>query len=85
MGGFAVKNLSLAVSIMMDCPNITKTQIKNAISACPQVPGRMQVIHRHPTVILDYAHTPDALKSLLVTARNLVTRKITSGFWLWWR
>ena len=40
LGGFAVKNLSLAVSIMMDCPNITKTQIKNAISACPQVPGR---------------------------------------------
>lgn len=34
-------------------------------------PGRMEIVAQHPCVIVDYAHTPDALENVLVTLREL--------------
>lgn len=34
-------------------------------------PGRLQVIHRAPTVVVDYAHTADAMRAALTAAREL--------------
>jgi UDP-N-acetylmuramoyl-L-alanyl-D-glutamate--2,6-diaminopimelate ligase len=45
------------------------------LATAPQVPGRMEVLRREPfTVIIDFAHTPAALESLLT-----VVRPLTSG------
>lgn len=42
------------------------------LAACAPIPGRFQVIAESPfTVIVDYAHTPDALTRALETARTL--------------
>lgn len=42
------------------------------LASAPQVPGRMEVLQREPfTVIIDFAHTPDALENLLTTVRSL--------------
>src|SRR3954462_13895144 len=35
----------------------------------PPVPGRMEQVADHPLVIVDYAHTPDALEKVLDTLR----------------
>jgi len=43
-----------------------------ALSACPPPPGRFELVHGGQPflVVVDYAHTPDALASLIATARR---------------
>jgi UDP-N-acetylmuramoyl-L-alanyl-D-glutamate--2,6-diaminopimelate ligase len=44
------------------------------------VPGRMQALGggANPLVVVDYAHTPDALKQVLTTLRELLEPRATS-------
>ncbi len=39
------------------------------LSELPPVPGRMQAIAEQPLVVVDYAHTPDALEKVLLALR----------------
>ena len=51
-----------------------------ALAAVPPPPGRFQVVHRRPHVIVDYAHTPDALARTLVSARALCAGQLSVVF-----
>lgn len=51
-----------------------------AIAAAPPPAGRFEVVTRSPHVVVDYAHTPDALRRTLVTARALCTGSLTVVF-----
>jgi UDP-N-acetylmuramoyl-L-alanyl-D-glutamate--2,6-diaminopimelate ligase len=42
-----------------------------ALAEVPPPPGRFEVIHERPYVIVDYAHSPDALARTVATAREL--------------
>lgn len=42
-----------------------------AIEATPPPPGRFEVVSAEPHVVVDFAHTPDALARTLETARSL--------------
>ncbi len=46
--------------------------ITRALRSFKGVPGRFQVVHTRPIVVVDFAHTPDALTRTLVQARALV-------------
>jgi UDP-N-acetylmuramoyl-L-alanyl-D-glutamate--2,6-diaminopimelate ligase len=39
------------------------------IENLPPVPGRMQAVGEKPLVVIDFAHTPDALEKVLLTLR----------------
>ncbi|MBI3567302.1 MAG: UDP-N-acetylmuramoyl-L-alanyl-D-glutamate--2,6-diaminopimelate ligase [Gemmatimonadetes bacterium] len=39
------------------------------LSTMPQVPGRLEIVGERPTVLRDYAHTPDALARALTALR----------------
>src|SRR6185503_19117537 len=39
------------------------------LAALPPVPGRMETIGERPLVVVDYAHTPDALEKVLGALR----------------
>ena len=43
----------------------------DAIAEAPPPPGRFEVIHERPWVVVDYAHSPDALKRTVQIAREL--------------
>jgi len=42
-----------------------------ALAEAPSPPGRFEVIHERPWVVVDYAHSPDALERTVATARAL--------------
>lgn len=50
--------------------------VKQGLAACEVVPGRFEVVCRDPVVIVDYAHTPDALARTCDAARRLATRRL---------
>ncbi|AEJ38380.1 UDP-N-acetylmuramyl-tripeptide synthetase [Sulfobacillus acidophilus TPY] len=52
--------------------------MEKALPTLPAVPGRMQVFRRlgHPTVVVDYAHTPDGLEQSLKTVREFNSGRV---------
>ncbi len=57
--------------------------IVRGIAALEGVPGRFQIVSGEEddiTVVVDYAHTDDALKNLLETARPLATARLITVF-----
>jgi len=74
MGAFNVENLLAAVAVLL-CLDKTTTDISQALSTITQIPGRMEEVKLPeasallPTVIVDFAHTPDALEKALKALR----------------
>ena len=56
------------------------TAIAERLSSVPQVAGRLEIISTQPTVLRDYAHTPDALERTLRTARAFTRGKLIVVF-----
>lgn len=57
--------------------------VRAGIAALPGVPGRFEVVSEPAddvTVVVDYAHTDDALRNLLETARPLSLRRLITVF-----
>jgi UDP-N-acetylmuramoyl-L-alanyl-D-glutamate--2,6-diaminopimelate ligase len=61
---------ALAAALLAGVP---PTDAAKALAVAPVPPGRFQVLAhgRGPRVVIDYAHTPDALERTLATARSL--------------
>jgi UDP-N-acetylmuramoyl-L-alanyl-D-glutamate--2,6-diaminopimelate ligase len=72
-GTVNVYNL-LAASCAALARGLTLEQISKAARDLKQVPGRFETIANDSgiSVVVDYAHTDDALRNLIVLARNLV-------------
>ena len=54
--------------------------IAGRLASVPQVTGRLEIISTQPTVLRDYAHTPDALERTLRTARAFTRGKLIVVF-----
>jgi UDP-N-acetylmuramoyl-L-alanyl-D-glutamate--2,6-diaminopimelate ligase len=52
----------------------------SALSRVPPPPGRFQIVRERPYVVVDYAHTPDALSRTLATARTLCQGRLCVVF-----
>lgn len=69
LGRFNVYNL-LSVAAFLTLSGFPMDSIKSALESLTGVPGRMQLVQsphpNRPTVLIDYAHTPDALKNALL-------------------
>ena len=54
--------------------------IHAGLSGCSALPGRFDVLHSAPCVVLDYAHTPDALARVCDSARSLTRGRLIVVF-----
>ena len=80
-GKFNVFNASAAACVG-HLLGLTEQQIGRGIAALHAVPGRMEVIDAGQPfgVIVDYAHTPDALENVLTAARGIAKGKVRVVF-----
>ena len=76
-----VYNILAAVSVGTAL-DLSFDAIERGVAALKGVPGRFQVVsgrHDEVTVVVDYAHTDDALRNLLETARPLARGPLHHG------
>ncbi len=69
-----------AAAVALDVP---LDAIAEGVHALPGVPGRFEIVSTPAdavTVVVDYAHTDDALRNLLETARPLARRRLITVF-----
>ena len=78
VGNFNVQNL-LAVYAVAELFEVPQLNILKQISCLKSVEGRFQTFQtpKDITVIIDYAHTPDALENVLQTINKIRTRNET--------
>jgi UDP-N-acetylmuramoyl-L-alanyl-D-glutamate--2,6-diaminopimelate ligase len=81
LGSFNAQNLAgaAAVAIGLGIPNEV---IGNGLSKANPPPGRMETVpnKRNLTVVVDYAHTPDALENALKTLKSLCKNRLLCVF-----
>ncbi len=76
VGGYNLYNILLAVTCALK-DGINFEEIREGIEKMEQVPGRFERVGR---VIVDYAHTPEALESSIKSARELAKGRVVCIF-----
>jgi len=79
IGDINVEN-ALAAAATAFALGQTPTAIADGLQTVPQVAGRLEIISTRPTVLRDYAHTPDALERSLKTARAFTRGRLIVVF-----
>jgi UDP-N-acetylmuramoyl-L-alanyl-D-glutamate--2,6-diaminopimelate ligase len=76
IGLYNISNI-LGVLASMRAIGVELTQAVEACKLLTPVPGRMDCMPQHgqPLVVVDYAHTPDALENALKTLRDVVDQR----------
>jgi UDP-N-acetylmuramoyl-L-alanyl-D-glutamate--2,6-diaminopimelate ligase len=79
IGSFNVAN-ALGAAAAAWARGLSVFEIAERLETLPQVPGRLEVLHEQPTVLRDYAHTPDALERALEAVRPFTPRRLIVVF-----
>jgi UDP-N-acetylmuramoyl-L-alanyl-D-glutamate--2,6-diaminopimelate ligase len=76
LGRFNIENALTAAGLAWT-GGLSVGEIAEGLSMAPQVKGRLEVVVSEPfTVLIDFAHTPDALDRVLNTLRPLVQGRL---------
>jgi UDP-N-acetylmuramoyl-L-alanyl-D-glutamate--2,6-diaminopimelate ligase len=82
LGGFNIANVALALSCWVEL-NIETEKLTTFTESIPRIPGRFDIYYnpdKDRIAIVDYAHTPDALLNILISAKELNPRKLICLF-----
>lgn len=79
-GAFNVENALAAAGVAL-AAGLELEAVARALEGAPQVPGRLEKVTGEPfTVLIDFAHTPDALARVLDALRPLVPGRLIVVF-----
>jgi UDP-N-acetylmuramoyl-L-alanyl-D-glutamate--2,6-diaminopimelate ligase len=79
IGDFNIIN-ALGAAASAFALGIPAQTIADRLTTMPQVPGRLEVLRDEPTVLRDYAHTPDALERALDAVRPFTPERLIVVF-----
>jgi len=80
IGRFNVEN-SLAAAGVGAVAGMSLEAVADRLRSVPQIPGRLEVVARRPfAVVIDFAHTPDALRRVLTAIRPLMSGRLIVVF-----
>lgn len=81
LGRFNVENALAAIGVA-HLLGISAEDIRRAVAQITPVPGRFEAVpnERGVLVVVDYAHTPDGLESIINAVRELAPKKIVTLF-----
>jgi UDP-N-acetylmuramoyl-L-alanyl-D-glutamate--2,6-diaminopimelate ligase len=79
IGNFNIAN-ALAAAASAYALGMPANRIAERLTSMPQVPGRLEVLHDHPTVLRDYSHTPDSLERALDALRPFTRGRLIAVF-----
>jgi UDP-N-acetylmuramoyl-L-alanyl-D-glutamate--2,6-diaminopimelate ligase len=71
---------TVATATALDIPVAPSSEASPSSRECPDVSSSVSSSQDDVTVVIDYAHTDDALKNLLETARPLAHRRVITVF-----
>ncbi len=76
LGRYNVSNLLAVAAVLIDA-GLTPKAVAERFAQLSSPPGRLEKIggHNEPLVIVDYAHTPDALESALMALRPVANAR----------
>ena len=81
-GSFQIKNLSMAILAAKLC-KLDEIKIYRAIKKIRNVNGRLELVKEYPNnirIFVDYAHTPDALNTVIHSIKNIYNNDISLVF-----
>ncbi len=80
-GIYNVYNALAAAAIALK-ENISLDTIKKGLESVERVPGRCEVLlsKNNSIIVIDYAHTPDALHNVLTTIKQFTSKRIITVF-----
>jgi UDP-N-acetylmuramoyl-L-alanyl-D-glutamate--2,6-diaminopimelate ligase len=79
IGDFNIIN-ALGAAASAFALGVPSSVIAERLTTMPQVPGRLEVLRDAPTVLRDYAHTPDALARALDAVRPFTPERLIVVF-----
>ena len=83
IGFFQIKNLFMAILAALNC-GLNQNRIFNQLHKIKPVPGRLECVaslNNHSNIVVDFAHTPDALEQSLIALKKQFKSEIIIVFW----
>lgn len=78
-GLFNYKNIAIAAAMALEI-GLDPEAVQEGIRQCDSVPGRCERLPGPPPAVVDYAHTPDAMRNVLESLRPLVDGELICVF-----
>jgi len=80
-GRFTIAN-ALVAAELASALGVVEDRVVDGLATAPPVPGRFEpvLLEGGPTLVVDYAHTPDALSGALATAREVAGGRVLVVF-----